>query len=339
MHGQQTTGVDIHGGLAEPVLDALVLVQTTAEGLALGNIGGRDLQRPLRHAEPAHAVRETCRAETDLRHLETVANTEQTVLVGDLEAVEAQFAMSAMLFGPHDRDTPHDLPARVVTVEEKGGEPLARVVRGACDEDEVLRDAGAGDEPLVTVDSPALAVTLGAGAHHPRRVGAAARMRFGHDKRRAHRAARDGRQPATFLLRVRGLLQQHHVAVVGRRRVEAHRAENRTRHLLVAGRHGDRAKTQAAILLGQLQAPEPLGAGLRAQFVDEFEPQVLTGIAIAGIGLQGQHVRGDEGGDPLPALLRFRSKVEVHASFPGVCASPCNARCRDYNKPPAGVAP
>ena len=49
-------------------------------------------------------------------------------VVGNLEAVELELAMAAVLLRPHDRNAPHDAPARLVAVEQERGEALARVV-------------------------------------------------------------------------------------------------------------------------------------------------------------------------------------------------------------------
>ena len=84
-------------------------------------------------------MRQPRRAEADLRRLQPVADLHQHVLVGDLQPVEFQLAMPAMLLRAHDRDAAHDAPARLVGVEQEGGQAVARVVGGARDQDEVLR--------------------------------------------------------------------------------------------------------------------------------------------------------------------------------------------------------
>ena len=66
--------------------------------------------------------------------------------------------MAAVLFGTHDRNAPHDAPAGLVAVEQERGQALARIVAGLRDQDEVLRDLRAGDEPLAAVNDPAVAV-------------------------------------------------------------------------------------------------------------------------------------------------------------------------------------
>ena len=78
----------------------------------------------------------------------------RTFVVGDLEPVELELAVSAVLLRSHDRDAAHDAPAGLVAVEQERGQALARIVGRARHQDEMLRDAGAGDEPLAARDRP-----------------------------------------------------------------------------------------------------------------------------------------------------------------------------------------
>ena len=66
------------------------------------------------------------RAEPDLRQLQPLPFPEQHVSGRDLEPVERELAVPAMFFRPHDRNAPHDAPARLVPVEQEG-----RQARGA----------------------------------------------------------------------------------------------------------------------------------------------------------------------------------------------------------------
>ncbi len=102
--------------------------QGTAEGLAFAHVAGSDFKRAFGHAEPAHAMREPCRAEANLRDLETIADFQQAVLVRYLEPVELELAVPAVLFRSEDRDAPHDPPARVVAMVKKCAQALARIV-------------------------------------------------------------------------------------------------------------------------------------------------------------------------------------------------------------------
>src|SRR6266849_6046033 len=110
-----------------------------------------------RRASPSQRMQCVRRAEPDLRHLQSVADAHQAVLVRNLEALERELAMAAVLLGSQDRNAAHDAPPRLAAVEEKGRQPLARIVRGLRDEDEVLRRRGTRDEPLAPVDDPAIA--------------------------------------------------------------------------------------------------------------------------------------------------------------------------------------
>src|SRR5438045_8063314 len=100
-----------------------------------------------------------------------------------------------MLLRTHDGNAAQDAPARLVAMVEKSGEAAARIVGGARDQDEMVGYAGAGDEPLVAVDHPAVAFPLRAGADHAG-IGAAAGRRLGHGERGAYRALDDRLEPA-----------------------------------------------------------------------------------------------------------------------------------------------
>src|SRR5262249_37663697 len=124
----------------------------------------------------------------------------------------------AVLLRPHDRNAAQDAPARLVAVIEEGGEPASLVVRGARDEDEMIGDAGAGDEPFVAVDHPVVAFLLRARADHAG-IGAAAGRGLGHGEGGAHPPFDDGLEPFVLLCRCAHPREQVHVAVVGRRAI------------------------------------------------------------------------------------------------------------------------
>src|SRR4051794_7345889 len=102
--------------------------------------------------------------------------------------------MSAMFFRSHDRNPPHDVPARLVTMEQETCEAPARIVRGARHQDEMAGLTCASDEPFVAANDPAIAFALGARADHAR-IGAAARRRLRHCKGGAHASLDDRPQP------------------------------------------------------------------------------------------------------------------------------------------------
>src|SRR5262249_30545964 len=200
MHHQEPPDLDTVGDLAELDLHALAVGEPHPEPFAVGDISLGDLAAALGEPKPAHAVRETGGAEPDLGDAQAVAGRHQDVLVRNLEALEREFAVAAVLLRAHDRDAPHDLPAGLISVKQEGGEAATRIVGGARDEDEMIGDAGAGDEPLVTADDPAIALALGAGADHAR-IRAAAGRRLGHGEGRAHLALDDRPQPLLLLRR------------------------------------------------------------------------------------------------------------------------------------------
>src|SRR3982751_2769882 len=123
-------------------------------------------------------MRKTRRTQAYLCVLQTITDIHQPVLVGNFEPVELELAMSAVLFGTHDWNAPHDAPARLVAVEQKRSESFARVAGRLRQQNEMLSTPRAGDEPLAPADQPF--VTLpGRGRQHHRRVRARARRRFG----------------------------------------------------------------------------------------------------------------------------------------------------------------
>src|SRR3546814_402832 len=106
--------------------------------------------------------------------------------------------MTAMLFGAHDGYAPHNLPARIVFMEQKSRQPLAGIVRSAGDEDEMRCSGGASNEVLDAIDDPMVALFNGGGLHHAR-IRTRTRGGFGHGEGRLHIAVSDRPQPALFL--------------------------------------------------------------------------------------------------------------------------------------------
>src|SRR5262249_32605820 len=150
--------------LAELDLHAFPVGKPDAEAFALAGVISRNLQAAFGETQPAHAMRQSRRAEPDLCHFQSVADAERHVLIGNFQAVEFELAMAAMLLRSHDRDAAHDPPARLVAMVQKRGEATASVVRGACDKDEMRSLAGAGDEPFSPGDDPFAVFPLGARA-------------------------------------------------------------------------------------------------------------------------------------------------------------------------------
>src|SRR4249920_3828506 len=111
--------------------------------------------------------------------------------------------MSTVFLRPHDLDTPRNFPAGLVAMIKKRGEPFARIVRGARDQDEMRGAIGTGDEPLAAMDHPLVALLLGARLDHGG-IGTAAGRWLGHGKRGSHLALDDGTQPFFPLRRCTG---------------------------------------------------------------------------------------------------------------------------------------
>ena len=100
-----------------------------AEALAAVHVLLRDLHAAFRPAEPAHAMRQARRAEPHLHHLQAVADAAKDVVLVDLEAVELELAMTAVLLRTHDVDAAHDAPAGLILVKEKRRKPAPLIVR------------------------------------------------------------------------------------------------------------------------------------------------------------------------------------------------------------------
>ena len=248
--------------------------------------------------------------------LEPVADAHEHVLVLDLEAGEDQLAMAAMLLRAHDRDAAHDLPAGLVAVEQEGGEPAARIVRGAGDDDEVLRHPGPGDEPFAALDDPPAAASGRPGADHAG-IRAAARRRLGHGEGRADAAVDDRAQPAVLLCRRGDLGQQHHVAVVGSGGVEHDRPEDRAVGLLVHHGHGQPRQAHAAQLLRRLRRPQARGHCLGLQSGQAIEADVLVLVPGGAIVLHRHDKVADEGARAPLQLGEFGIEGEIHGSVAG----------------------
>src|SRR3546814_6728311 len=103
-------------------------------------------------------MRQAGRTQAYLRQLQAIAHLHQAVFVGNKHVVKANFAMTAMLFGAHDGYAPHNLPARIVFMEQKSRQPLAGIVRSAGDEDEMRCGGGASNEVLDAIDDPMVAL-------------------------------------------------------------------------------------------------------------------------------------------------------------------------------------
>src|SRR5437764_1210622 len=153
----------------------------------------------------------------------------------------------------------------------------------------MIGDTGTGDKPFVAADDPLVALALRASADHAG-IGAAAGRGLGHGEGGTHSALDNRPQPALLLRLAADQRQQVHVAVVGRRAVEAYGPEDRAVRLLVHRGPGNDRQPHAAILLRRLRRPQAGGLRLRTQAVEQVEPDILVVVVVAAVGFQRQHV-------------------------------------------------
>ena len=263
-------------------------------------------------------MREAGRPEPYLGGSQAVAHLHQHVLVRDLEPFEHQLAVPAVLLRSHDGNAAQDAPAGLVAMKEKGGEAAPRVIRGARDQNEMLGDPGAGDEPFVPVDRPAVALALRAREHHGR-IGTAAGCRLGHRESRAHPAIDDGPQPLVFLCWRAGKRQQVHVAVVGRCAIECERSEDGAVRLLVHRRPAHDRERHPAVFFRCLRRPKALRLGFRLQAAQHVEADILVLVIVRAIRLERHHVLLDEAARAHADPLDLGRQREIHGSDPVCC--------------------
>ena len=113
-------------------------------------------------ADPAHAVREPRGAEAVLAEEVPFAAASEHLIAADVEVRDANLAVVAA--PGHSVDVADNLPALGGKVDHEGGVAgLRRVGVFVCagDEDGEVRSFCAGDEPLMSVDNPVVAVLHG----------------------------------------------------------------------------------------------------------------------------------------------------------------------------------
>ena len=153
------------------------------------------------------------------------------------------------------------------------------IVLGARDEDGEAGAARVGDEPLVSVDHPVVAVADGAGLDQ-RRIGAG-HLRLGHGEA-AHRHALAERAQVLLLLLVgRPVQQRVHVAFVGRLAVQHPRAVVALGRLGLHHRELDVAETHAAPFLRHVRQPQPGRPGLAAH--RDQDADVVAALDLVGV--------------------------------------------------------
>jgi hypothetical protein len=215
--------VQLDRGVGDHPLDPLLLRQQRAVRIAVERAIDHHLQRRLGLADPAHAVGQAGRPQPVLAQQVALAPPTEHLRGMQPEVVDADLAVVvAAGEGVH---VAHDLPAFVGQVDQErriGRLGQLGIVLRAGDEDGELRPAGAGDEPLVALDDPLVAVGVGAGLDQ-RGVGAG-NLGLGHGEAAAG-AALAQRLQVLLLLPVGPPVQQRvHIPLVRRLGVERERA-------------------------------------------------------------------------------------------------------------------
>ena len=118
-HDHQPRGVQVDLGVGDHPLNRLMLGELLAERIALFRARDGDLERALRDAEPAHAVREPRGREADLRHAEAVADFAEDRGVGNADVRVFDLAMSAEAVAAHRRHGAHEAIAGRVGGDEE----------------------------------------------------------------------------------------------------------------------------------------------------------------------------------------------------------------------------
>ena len=135
--------------------DALVVHQLRAEHLAAAGVSRGDVVRAPRRAQPAHAMRQPRRRQPHLGVAEALARLAQDVARRHAQIVEPHHRVAAREGLVQAVHRAHDLDARLVHV---GEEHRRRAVLALRHDDGEARAIRAGDEPLVAVDHPVIAV-------------------------------------------------------------------------------------------------------------------------------------------------------------------------------------
>ena len=183
---QRAARVEVDHRVGDEALGEAELLEPGAEHLALGGAVERDVERPPGEAQPAHAVRQPRGPEPDLRVAEALPHlAEHRVVPATTQSRKRTSQCPPANTRVGRLHVAADLEAGVAGVDEEH----RRALRRARHADGEGRAVGAGDEPLVAVDHPAVAVAPRRGGER-RRVGARPGMRLGHREAGADLAAR-----------------------------------------------------------------------------------------------------------------------------------------------------
>ena len=285
LHHQQSPDRDIMCCLAKFQLDRLTINQPHAEAFAVFGIVRRNRHATLRQTEPAHAMRQTGRAKPDLRHLEAVAHLHQYVVVRNFEPVKGNLAVPAMFFRSHDRNTPHNVPARLIPIKQKRRQPFSRIVGCAGDQNEMLRFRRTRNIPFATMDRPSACLPLRPCLDH-RRVGSATRRGLRHGEGRADLAIDNRLQPALFLCLGADAGQNTHIPVIGSRAIHRHRPEQAVIGFLVKSGATHNGKPHAAPRHRRLRRPQSRLFGMRSECLEPVQPDILMRVEIRRISFE-----------------------------------------------------
>ena len=291
-------------------------VQALAEGLALRRAVERDVERPPRDPQPAHAMRQPGWRQAYLRVVEPAVHLAQDRFIGHETILEQHFRVAGGKGAVHRVDGAHDCEPGIPGIDQEHcGALLPRPLpwrRGgrARHADGERRAGRPADEPLVSVDHPATVHPDRRCLEH-RRVRAGAGRRFGHGEARPDLSSRERRQVPRLLLRVGDGGEQVHVALVGRGAVEGLRAQQAVAGLLEHDTATAHVEPQPTEIARDLRSEE---AGLLCEPL-----QVLAQVRIDAVYAVVPRFQGNDGIPdevPGPSLqggqIVRQGKVDAH---------------------------
>ena len=213
------------------------------------------VERRLGLGDPAHAVGQPGRAEAVLAEQVTLPAPAEHLRLVQAQVLDEDLGVPGAAVHRLDLADLGPPLARQVDDERRVRRlRQVRVVLGAGDEDGEVGPVGVGDEPLVPVEHPLLAVLVALGLDQ-RRVGAGD-LRLGHGEARPRRALAQRPQVLLLLLVGAPVQQRVHVALVGRLAVEHPRPVRRLGRLGLDHRQLHVAEAHAAPLGGHVRQPD-----------------------------------------------------------------------------------
>src|SRR4051812_1683867 len=109
-------------------------------------------------------MRDASWTEACLRECEAAATLPEHIFSWYTTVVEAELAVTTFTLVAHDRDFPHEFVARRVRLDDEHARPAVRcrIRIGNREHDCERRPVSVGNEPLVAVDDPRVAILHGA---------------------------------------------------------------------------------------------------------------------------------------------------------------------------------